>query len=76
MRKHILFLCALALIGFRASAQSFLENSQVSGSFQTDAQYYMLDKGIDITDLKGEDLRIRSAGTPLSALRHRRRAGP
>ena len=62
MHKHILFLMALALIGFRASAQSFLENSQVSGSFQTDAQYYMLDKGIDITDLKGKKLGINGFG--------------
>ena len=55
MRKHILFLLALALtVSFRASAQSFIENSQVSGSFQTDAQYYMLDKGIGITDLNGK----------------------
>ena len=54
---------ALALtFGFRASAQSFLENSQVSGSFQTDAQYYMLDKGIDINDLKGKQLGINGFG--------------
>ena len=63
MRKHILLLLALALtFGFRASAQSFLENSQVSGSFQTDAQYYMLDKGIDINDLKGKQLGINGFG--------------
>ena len=63
MRKHILFILALALMfGFRASAQSFLENSQVSGSFQTDAQYYMLDSGIDITDLKGKQFGVNGFG--------------
>ena len=63
MRKHILFILALALtFSFRASAQSFLENSQVSGSFQTDAQYYMLDEGIGITDLNGKKLGINGFG--------------
>ena len=63
MRKHILFLLALALtVSFRASAQSFLENSQVNGSFQTDAQYYMLDEGIGITDLNGKKLGINGFG--------------
>ena len=63
MRKHIFALTALALaFSLRASAQSFLENSQVNGSFQTDAQYYMLDKGIDINDLKGKQLGINGFG--------------
>jgi len=63
MRKHILFTLALALtFGFKASAQSFLENSQVNGSFQTDAQYYMLDKGIDITDLYDKKVGINGFG--------------
>ena len=63
MRKHILILLALALtVSFRASAQSFLENSQVNGSFQTDAQYYMLDEGIDINDLYGKKLGINGFG--------------
>ena len=63
MRKHILFTLALALtFGFKASAQSFLENSQVNGSFQTDAQYYMLDKGIDITDLYDKKFGINGFG--------------
>ena len=63
MRKHILFTFALALtFGFKASAQSFLENSQVNGSFQTDAQYYMLDKGIDITDLYDKKVGINGFG--------------
>ena len=43
-------------------AQSFLERSQINGSFQTDAQYYMLDKGIDITDLKGKKLGVNGFG--------------
>ena len=55
MRKHLLLLLALALIvSFKASAQSFLENSQVNGAFQTDAQYYMLDEGIGITQYEEE----------------------
>ena len=63
MRKHILLLFSLALaVGFRASAQSFIEGGQVSGSFQTDAQYYMLDKGIDITDLNGKKFGINGFG--------------
>ena len=63
MRKHILLLLALALtFSFKASAQSFLENSQVSGAFQTDAQYYMLDNGIDITDLNGKKFGVNGFG--------------
>jgi len=63
MHKHILFILALALTAsFRASAQSFLENSQVNGSFQTDAQYYMLDEGIGITDLNGKKFGINGFG--------------
>ena len=63
MRKHILLTLALALsFGFMASAQSFMENSQVNGSFQTDAQYYRLDEGIGITDLNGKKLGINGFG--------------
>ena len=63
MRKHILLLLALALgFGFKASAQSFLENSQINGAFQTDAQYYMLDEGIGITDLNGKKFGINGFG--------------
>ena len=62
MRKYILITVALALISFGASAQSFLENSQVNGSFQTDAQYYMLDEGIGIADLNGKKLGINGFG--------------
>ena len=63
MRKYILLTLALALtFGYKASAQSFLENSQVNGSFQSDAQYYMLDNGIDITDLNGKKFGINGFG--------------
>jgi len=63
MRKHILVLLALALgIGFRAGAQSLTEGGQVSGSFQTDAQYYRLDEGIGINDLRGKQLGINGFG--------------
>lgn len=50
MRKHLLLLFCVGALGcLTARAQSFLENSQVNGSFQIDGQYYMPDKGIDIT---------------------------
>ena len=63
MRKHLLTTIALALgLGLTASAQSFLENSQVNGSFQTDAQYYMRDNGIDINDLYGKKMGINGFG--------------
>ena len=63
MRKHILVFSALALaLSLRVSAQSFLGNSQVNGAFQTDAQYYMLDNGIDITDLKGKKFGVNGFG--------------
>ena len=63
MRKHILLTLALALtFGLTASAQSFMENSQVNGSFQTDAQYYRLDEGIGITDLNGKKLGVNGFG--------------
>ena len=63
MRKLILPLLLLVFSGVQVlHAQSFLENSQVNGSFQTDAQYYRLDKGIDITDLKGKKLGINGFG--------------
>ncbi len=43
-------------------AQSFVDQAQVSGSFQTDAQYYRLDQGIGITDLNGKKLGINGFG--------------
>ena len=48
--------------GFKVSAQSFLENSQVNGAFQADGQYYMLDEGIGIDDLKGKKFGINGFG--------------
>ena len=63
MRKHILIILALALtFSFRASTQSFLENSQVNGSFQYVAQYYMHDEGIGLTDLGGKKFGINCFG--------------
>ena len=63
MRKQILTLLLLVFSGVQVlHAQSFLENSSVNGSFQTDAQYYMLDKGIDITDLNGKSFGINGFG--------------
>ena len=49
-------------VGFKASAQSFLENSRINGAFQADGQYYMLDDGIDITDLNGKKFGINGFG--------------
>lgn len=44
-----LFLCATGLYA------QILENSQINGSFQIDGQYYMIDKGIGITEDKIND---------------------
>lgn len=60
MRRFFLPLLVLGTLSLHA--QSFLENSQISGSFQTDAQYYMLDKDIDITDLNGKKFGINGFG--------------
>lgn len=53
MRRLILmlalFLCATGLYA------QILENSQINGSFQIDGQYYMIDKGIGITEDKIND---------------------
>ena len=57
-----LFLPLLVLGTLSLHAQSFINNAQVNGSFQTDAQYYMLDKGIDISDLKGKKMGINGFG--------------
>ena len=57
-----LFLPLLILGTLSLHAQSFIDNAQVNGSFQTDAQYYMLDDGIDITDLNGKKLGINGFG--------------
>jgi len=57
-----IFLPLLILGTLSLHAQSFLEKSQISGSFQTDAQYYMLDKDIDITDLYGKKFGINGFG--------------
>ena len=60
---HLLLPLLIVLLGtLSLRAQSFLENAQINGSFQTDAQYYMLDNGIDITDLKGKKLGINGFG--------------
>lgn len=59
--KHLLLL--ILLLGtLSLHAQSFIENAQVNGSFQTDAQYYRQDQGIDITDLKGKKLGVNGFG--------------
>ena len=60
MRRFLLPLLLLGVLSLHA--QSFVENAQINGSFQTDAQYYRLDQGIDITDLKGKKLGINGFG--------------
>lgn len=63
MRRVILPLLIFVFTGVQLlHAQSFLENAQINGSFQTDAQYYRLDEGIDITDLYGKKLGINGFG--------------
>ena len=63
MKKRLLLFLSFSILGgLVAQAQDFIENTQVSGSFQTDAQYYMLDKGIGITDLNGKKLGINGFG--------------
>ena len=57
-----LFLSLLVLGTLSLHAQSFVDQAQVSGSFQTDAQYYRLDEGIGITDLNGKKLGINGFG--------------
>lgn len=44
------FLLSLALVLCATGLFAQIENSQVNGSFQIDGQYYMVDKGIDITE--------------------------
>lgn len=48
--KRILLLTILIVSAVGGYAQSFLQNSQVNGSFQIDAQYYNTDEGIGIYD--------------------------
>lgn len=64
MHKHLLpLVVAFVLLGgIQLRAQSFVERAQVNGSFQTDAQYYMLDEGIGITDLEGKQFGINGFG--------------
>ena len=53
MKRLVLPLLLFVFSGVQVlHAQSFLENSQVSGSFQADAQYYMQDKGIGILEIE------------------------
>ena len=64
MHKHLLpIVVAFVLLGgIQLRAQSFVDRAQVNGSFQTDAQYYMLDEGIGITDLEGKQFGINGFG--------------
>lgn len=60
MRKILLPLLILGTLSLHA--QSFINDAQVNGSFQTDAQYYRLDDGIGITDLNGKKLGLNGFG--------------
>ena len=62
MRKIFLPLFVLGTLVLHA--QSFVDNAQVNGSFQTDAQYYMTDNGIDITEasINGKKFGINGFG--------------
>ncbi|MFH1937715.1 MAG: DUF6029 family protein, partial [Bacteroidota bacterium] len=52
---------ALFFLPFISLGQDFLENSQISGSFQSDAVYYLTDTQLGITDstLDGKYFRIQ-----------------
>lgn len=62
--KRLLILAALVLSAGYGYAQSFLEKSQVNGSFQIDGQYYKADNGIGISDstIDGKSLRFNGFG--------------
>ena len=60
--KNLFFLLLLIFGALSLRAQSFLENAQVNGSFQTDAQYYRKDQAIDILDLKDKKLGVNGFG--------------
>ncbi|MCQ2314206.1 MAG: DUF6029 family protein [Bacteroidales bacterium] len=47
--KRLVLLSAMLMVVLAVRAQSFIENAQINGSFQTDAQVYMEDDGIGIT---------------------------
>ena len=60
---HLLLPLLIVLLGtLSLRAQSFLENAQINGSFQTDAQYYRLDQGIGINDLNGKKFGVNGFG--------------
>lgn len=61
MIRRILLLSILLCAG-QVFAQSFLENSQVSGSFQIDGQYYNPDKNLGITDSTIDGRKMGLAG--------------
>ncbi|MFH1159458.1 MAG: DUF6029 family protein, partial [bacterium] len=54
-------LAAFFLLPLLSAGQSFLQNSQISGSFETDAAYYLTDSKMGITDstLDGKYFRIQ-----------------
>ena len=64
MKKFYIFLPSLFLafctVPFGSKAQDFIKSSQVSGSFEADAQYYLKDSKMGITDssLNGRLTRI------------------
>ena len=60
MKRLVLPLLILGTLSLHA--QSFIDNAKVNGSFQTDAQYYREDQGIDIIDLNGKQLGINGFG--------------
>ncbi|NQV02320.1 MAG: hypothetical protein HQ542_06730, partial [Bacteroidia bacterium] len=55
------FLFIILLLPVITSGQSFLQNSQISGSFQADAAYYLTDTRMGITDstLDGKFFRVQ-----------------
>lgn len=62
--KRLLLLSAMLMVVFFVRAQSVIDNAQVNGSFQTDAQFYMPDEGIDITseNINGKKFAVNGFG--------------
>lgn len=62
--KRLLLLSAMLMVVLVVRAQSVIDNAQVNGSFQTDAQFYMPDEGIDITsdNINGKKFAVNGFG--------------
>ena len=65
MRKQLPILLALCFLGsLSVRSQSLVENARVTGGFQTDAQYYIADEAVGITEssINGKRMGINGFG--------------